>query len=362
MGSGSCCASRTTSCVNGVSRRGAVACANQSAKFAGRRNRPYALRSRASTARHRRKPQFILPISHRNRDSRMKTNPRTQVVAFALLCSVSILLWWHALLGTLRLALSDEAYTHILLIVPLSLALIYFERKLSPWHAELGASAGAFLLAGALLIAGFARWGARGVSADLRLSLSMFAIVIWWIASVIVCFGMSAFRRFLFPLCFLFWVVPAPAAVLNWIIPALQNESAVAARMFFQIARVPVEQDGTLLDIPGLRLDVAPECSSIRSSILLMVITMVLAHLFLRSWWRKALLIAAAIPLAVAKNGLRIFVIAELGTRVDRGFLHGNFHRHGGILFLGIAVASVVLLLWALHRWEDKKIRGRAVC
>jgi exosortase/archaeosortase family protein len=52
--------------------------------------------------------------------------------------------------------------------------------------------------------------------------------------------------------------------------------------------------------------------------------TMVLAHPFLRSWWRKALLIAAAIPLTLAKNGLRIFVIAELGTRVDPGFLNGN--------------------------------------
>ncbi len=300
-------------------------------------------------------------LKTRTQCSSLEATPRSQLIVFVLLCGLSLLLWWHALASTLQIALTEEADSHILLILVLAVALIYFEGRLSRPHSEPGVTLGVFLLAGALLIAGFARWGAPGVSADLRLSLSMFAIVIWWIASVIVCFGVSAFRRFLFPLCFLFWVVPAPAAVLNWIIPALQNESAVAARMFFQIARVPVEQDGTLLDIPGLRLDVAPECSSIRSSILLMVITMVLAHLFLRSWWRKALLIAAAIPLAVAKNGLRIFVIAELGTRVDRGFLHGNFHRHGGILFLGIAVASVVVLLWALHRWEDKKIRERAV-
>jgi exosortase/archaeosortase family protein len=65
-----------------------------------------------------------------------------------------------------------------------------------------------------------------------------------------------------------------------------------------------------------------------------MVMTMVLAHLFLRSWWRKTLLIVAAIPLAVAKNGLRIFVIAELGTRVDPEFLDGNLHQHGGPCFL----------------------------
>jgi hypothetical protein len=44
----------------------------------------------------------------------------------------------------------------------------------------------------------------------------------------------------------------------------------------------------------------------------------------------------------VAKNDLRILVNAELGTRVDPGFLDRNLHHHGGIVFLGIAVAVVL--------------------
>jgi hypothetical protein len=74
--------------------------------------------------------------------------PRTQIAAFAFLCGVSVVLWWHALVSTLRLALSEEAYTHIVLIVPLSLALIYLEKRTSPRNCEPGATAGAFLLAG----------------------------------------------------------------------------------------------------------------------------------------------------------------------------------------------------------------------
>jgi len=76
----------------------------------------------------------------------------------------------------------------------------------------------------------------------------------------------------------------------------------------------------------------------------------------------KALIIAAAVPLAIAKNGLRIFVIAELGTRVDRGFLDGNLHHHGGIVFLGIAVVVVVALIWFLNRCEvgrRRELRAR---
>ncbi len=234
---------------------------------------------------------------------------RTQLVAFAFLCGLSILLWWHSLTGTLGLALGNQAYTHILLIVPLSAALIYLQLSMLPKNFESNATAGSLLLAGALLVDGFARWSVPGLAGDLRLSFSMFALVTWWIGSV---------------------------------------ESALAARVLFRMAGIPVTQDGIALDIPGLSIEVARECSSIRSSLVLMVITTVLAHLFLRSWWRKAFLIVAAIPLSVAKNGLRIFVIAELGTRVDPGFLEGTLHHHGGPVFLAIAVLIVIVLKFTI--------------
>jgi exosortase len=156
----------------------------------------------------------------------------------------------------------------------------------------------------------------------------------------------------LFPLCFLFWLVPLPEFLLNEVVRFLQYASAFASRILFLAIGVPVTQDGIMLSIPNLDIEVASECSSIRSSMILVIITMVLAHLFLRSRWRQGFLIAAAIPLSVIKNGLRIVTIAELGTRVDSGFLHGNLHHHGGIVFLGVAVCAMVALLWLLRRTE----------
>jgi exosortase/archaeosortase family protein len=79
---------------------------------------------------------------------------------------------------------------------------------------------------------------------------------------------------------------------------------------------------------------------------------LVMANLFLRSNWRKALLVLACIPLSVLKNAIRILVIAELGTRVNPSFLHGNLHRQGGIIFLGLAVLILLVLLWILRKSE----------
>jgi len=282
---------------------------------------------------------------------------RTQLPAFAFLCAVSILFWWHPLVETLGLALANEAYTHIFLILPLSAALIYMDSKYQDTKArridlQPSARIGATLLLLAMVIGSYARWGIGATPDDVRLSLGMLALVTWWIASVLVCFGARTFKSFMFPLCFLFLMVPIPAFSLRWIVEFLQQQSALAARLMFRAVGVPVTQDGIMLSIPGLDIEVARECSSIRSSLMLIVTTMVLAHLFLRSWWRKALLIAAAIPLSVAKNGLRIFTIAELGTRIDPGFLNGKLHHSGGILFFGLSVVAVGAVLWLVRRTE----------
>lgn len=300
---------------------------------------------------------------------------RIQVWAFAFLCALSFLFWRHPLAMTLGLALTNEAYTHILLILPLSVSLIYLDRgrlergerndrddrnalqKLSGGRIVAGSAA----LAGAVLLLCFARCEQSNISQGGQLSLSMFALVIWWIGSVLFCFGVEAFRTFLFPLCFLFWMVPIPPFALNGIVLLLQRQSAFAARILFLIVGVPVTQNGVMLSIPNLDIEIARECSSIRSSLMLIVITMVLTHLFLRSRWRKILLVAAAIPLSVAKNGLRIFTIAELGTRMDPGFLNGKLHHNGGIVFLGIALLAIGALLWALRRSELPRPRASGV-
>ena len=271
---------------------------------------------------------------------------------------VSILFWWHPLVVTLGLALANDAYTHILLILPLSAALIYLDLKYRDSKALRSRSAAEPShrcgSAGSGAADGWlCEMGDGGSADDVRLSLGMFALVTWWIAGVLLCFGARAFQSLLFPLCFLFLMVPIPESALSGIVEFLQQQSAFAARIMFRAAGVPATQDGIMLSIPGLDIEVARECSSIRSSLMLVVTTMVLAHLFLRSWWRKVLLVAAAIPLSVAKNGLRIFTIAELGTRVDPGFLQREASSpRRDSSSMGSRWLQWRALLWMLRRTE----------
>ncbi|MGC2792390.1 MAG: exosortase/archaeosortase family protein [Candidatus Sulfotelmatobacter sp.] len=271
---------------------------------------------------------------------------------FCILGAISLAIWWSPLFSTFALALHDDQYTHILLILPISVALIFMDWKPPEPHIGLSVVLGTVLLIAAASLAFFMKWKAVALSPDERLSASMLALVVWWIAAFILCFGLRASRRALFPLCFLFWMVPFPEFVLNPVVNLLQQGSAAAAHLLFAAAGVPVEQHGVFVHTPGLTVEVARECSSIRSSSMLIVTTMVLAQLLLRSPWRKALIILLAIPLSVAKNGLRIFTIAMLTTRVDPSFLTGRLHREGGVIFFLIALAATFLLLWILRRGE----------
>lgn len=276
-------------------------------------------------------------------------------IELLFLVSTSFAIWHRPLSTVFKLALSSDAYTHILLVLPLCLVLSYFRvREARPAFSSSPAMGTSLLLA-SIVLELWIRLGAAGHPADDRLALEILALVLWWTASVILCFGFSTFRVVLFPLLFVALMIPFPAQVLNWITHWLQEQSAATAGLLFQFVHVPVTRDGVLLSIPGLDIEVASECSSIRSSMLLMVSTIFLADLFLCSPWRKTATILAAIPLSVAKNGLRIFTIAELGTRVDPSFLDGWLHHSGGIVFFAIALAVVALLTWALRRGETEK-------
>jgi exosortase len=282
------------------------------------------------------------------------------ILLFSILGAISVAIWWGPLKSSFALALHDEQYTHILLILPMSAALIFFNWRSPDWNPSapsVGSNVNyaSILLVLAALATATVRWRMVALPPDVQLSVSMLALVVWWIGAFILCFGIRAFRRALFPLGFLLWMVPFPGFVLDPLVSGLQRGSAAAAHLLFLLAGIPVEQRGLLVHIPGLTLEVAPECSSIRSSLLLLVTTMVLAQLLLRSFWRKALAITVAIPLSIAKNGLRIFALGVLATRVDPSFLDGNFHRHGGSIFFLIALAAIFLLLWILRRGEDKR-------
>ena len=268
---------------------------------------------------------------------------------FAGLCVGSVAIWLHPLRETLHLALSDERYTHLLLVVPLACSLTALQWRTDRLPAK-PSMWGTIVMAAGLL--GYAALPLMRIDVDVRLSGSIFGLVLWWLGAFLLCFGAQTFQSVLFPLLLLLGTVPLPGRVLDPVVSFLQRSSAVSAEALFRVARAPVSLHGSVLSLPGLDLEVAPECSSIRSSLFLIVIAMGLAQIFLRSPRRKLAVVLASLPLTFLKNGLRIFVLGWLATHGNPWILNSRLHRQGGPVFLMIALAAVFVLIWMLRRGD----------
>ena len=188
------------------------------------------------------------------------------------------------------------------------------------------------------------------------LSLASLGVVLFLNGGFLISFGSGAFRRALFPLCFLVFVVPLPVWLLERIVVFLQMGSANATQGWFELLGVDYTREGDSFYLQSIGIRVAKECSGIRSWLALFITGSLAGNIFLRSGWRRALLLLSTVPIAVVKNGLRITVLTLLGAFVDEAFLgRSALHTSGGIPFFGLSLVVLAVTLWLLRRAERKR-------
>lgn len=282
---------------------------------------------------------------------------------FALFVATSLLAYWSSVKQLLEFVIFHDYASHILLIAPLSILLAYRRRRkifsipADPKRIEtIIAGSGLFVLGLIFLLAG--KYPPLGTE---KLSLDILSLVALWIAAFTFCFGTGAFVKAQFPLLFLLLMVPIPEFVVDKVIFALQAGSSDVAYGLFRLLNVPVLKDGFILRLPMLNLEVAKECSGIRSSIALLVTMLVVAELVLRSPARRVLLVIAIVPMLVIKNGVRIVTIYLLAAYLNPAFLHGWLHTSGGIVFYLLGFLALIPVVVLLRRGESRDFSLRSI-
>ena len=123
------------------------------------------------------------------------------------------------------------------------------------------------------------------------------------------------------------------------------------ASHLFGLAGVPVYAEGLALRLPWVTLDVAPECSGLRSSLALLIATLVAGQIFLARPYHAVLLAAAIGPISLLRNGLRIFALGTLSGRWGNWVLTSPLHQHAGpVLFAASLLPVGLLLVWFRRR------------
>lgn len=276
--------------------------------------------------------------------------------------AVFALIFFGPLRDLIRTALGSEYDAYIPFIPFISAYLLYMDRQRIFSQRESSRAVGFLAMGAGILLLFLGRNQAGLLDHRDYQAVVTFAAVLTWIGGFALCYGIGSVRSAVFPLLFLFFMVPVPGAVLEEIILFLQTGSAEVSYRFFQLTGVPVARDGFTFQLPGIDVVVAKQCSGIRSSLSLVITGVLAAYLFLRTGWARGILILSIVPLAVVKNGIRIFTLSVLGVYWDRSILASDLHRKGGFLFFIIALilAGVVMLLLrkaeARVALKDKKV------
>jgi exosortase C (VPDSG-CTERM-specific) len=249
-------------------------------------------------------------------------------------------------------AAQSEFYSYIPLVPCVSIYLLYIQRKtlVAPYRRSIG---GAAILGGisvAALAAGIELRGRLSVNDGLTLmTLAYLSIVA---AGGFLLLGSKWMAAAAFPVAFLIFMVPLPDAAVKWLEAALVLASADVSALLFRIGGTPLLRDGTTFQLPGIVLKVAEECSGIHSTWVLFITSLVASDLFLKSPWRRIVLVAFVIPLGIIRNGFRILVIGLLCVHIGPHMIDSIIHRQGGPLFFALSLGPLFMLLVWLRRQE----------
>lgn len=264
------------------------------------------------------------------------------------------LLFLRPLSKLMHYAAGSDLNSYIVLVPLVAGYLLYSMRGSLPTPGR--RSFGPALLLGVLggAAAAAAIWHSGSLSANDYLSVMALAYAILIAAGGFLWFGTAWMAAAAFPFAFLVFLVPLPDAAVHTLERASALASAEAAALYFALAGTPLVRNGTTFELPGIVLEVAQECSGIRSSWVLFITSTLASYLFLRSPWRRLALVAFVIPLGILRNGFRVFVIGLLCVHVGPHMIDSPIHRQGGPLFFALSLAPLFGFLWWLRHRESR--------
>jgi exosortase len=162
--------------------------------------------------------------------------------------------------------------------------------------------------------------------------------------------GWHVFSLVLFPILFLFFMIPVPDTLLDLIAFPLQLLVAQLSATLLDWSGIPVYAQGNVLHFASYSFEVVEACSGIRSLVSFLAIGTLLAYHMECSWGKRVLLMISTFPLAIAANLMRVLgtgVLANFfGPSIARSFLHDL----SGFLVFALGVLLFMGEAWLLNK------------
>ena len=256
-------------------------------------------------------------------------------------------------------------YTHAYFILPISLYLTWRSIRHSRESGNPVIPAPAF--AGVNLSP---RKRGAGIQSLLLILLGLFMFIFGWkldylfittlslipllYGIIIYLYGTKIAGALSFPILYLLLMVPPPLGVLDAITIPMRHGVSVAATGVLKLLHYPIHREGLMMYLGGHEIFMGAPCSGFRSLITMFSLGVVYVYVIKGALWKKLILVAAIIPLALLGNLIRVIVLCLLtfhaGEKVAQGFFH---YFSGGVIFV-VMIVGLLILEFILEKYEKK--------
>lgn len=252
--------------------------------------------------------------------------------------------------GIVRMAINDDRFTHVLVMPFVALYTLWHDAENGYRRQEVD---GRLALVVSWVGISSGLWGGFLYQGDDAVFLRAGVLLAGIMCGFLSLYGWQRLceRRFVFLLLAL--AMPPSEMFLIGFEQWLQRWSANVTQVFFEVVGLSYIRSELVFSLAGIDIVVARECSGVRSTIAIFVAVVTASRFLAGSGWGRMLVCAAAIPVAVIKNGLRITLLGALAVWVSPEVLQGPLHRYGGMIFSIIAVfifVPVIVLVRLVER------------
>jgi exosortase len=195
-------------------------------------------------------------------------------------------------------------------------------------------------------------------------AVTTLSVVVCYWGGFLLLFGREALRNALFPLLFLLFLVPIPTMIMEKAFLFLQAASCEITYLLFQLTGMPVFREGIQFSFPGLTIAIAPECSGMRATISLFIVSVLAGHFLLRSRYRKLVLALSTLPITILGNSIRIVALTIMALYIDREFMKGDsvLHERGGWMLFLFDLLLLGGIVAFMRKQEKRGSTGSPAC
>lgn len=272
---------------------------------------------------------------------------RQALGALVLLLAGIVLLYLDTFTAMARIWMRSDTFAHAVLVPPIAVWLVWRRRAVLQAYTP---DAAPWVLAPMVLVSGFWLLGdMAGVNAVTQLSVTALLVL-----AVVAVLGPVIARQILFPLGFLFFMVPLG----EFLIPVMMEGTADFTVEAVRLSGVPVYREGLNFVIPTGSWSVVEACSGVRYLIASFMVGTLFAYLNYSSAKRRWIFVAVSIVVPVVANWLRAYMIVMLGHLSGNTVAVGVDHLIYGWAFFGV----VILVMFVVgSRWSEPEAKAEPV-